>query len=95
MTYANSMANFPRVMTCASDESAAEDDVAKSMDNVRVRSTGGSGCTGSVPAKSEDDVDGRRNVELDNCLPGNADCTGVWILRVLGGNEESWACAAS
>jgi hypothetical protein len=36
---------------CASDESAAEDDVAESIDIVRVRSTGVSGITGSVAAE--------------------------------------------
>jgi len=94
------VATAPRVGRCESDESAAEDDVAESADIVRAR-----GCTGSVAAECEDDVDGRRKIELENCLPGDADCTGVWIVRILGGDvdaerpgggdEESWACAAS
>lgn len=73
---------------CASDESAADDDVAESMDNVRVRSTGVSGCTGSVAAECVDDIDGRRKIELENCLPGDADSTGVWTLRMLGGDVD-------
>ena len=40
------------------------------MDNLRVRSTGVSSCTGSVIAKCEDEVDVRRKIELENCRPG-------------------------
>lgn len=99
------MTTAPRVGRCESDESAAEDDVAESVDIVRARSTGVRGCTGNVAAECEDDVDGRRKIELENCLPGDADCTEVWIVRTLGGDvdaerpgggdEESCACAAS
>lgn len=99
------MATPPRIGRCESEESAAEDDAAESVDNVRVRSTGVRGCTGSVAAECEDDVDGRRKIELENCLPGDADSTGVWVERTLGGDvdaerpgggdEESCAWAAS
>ena len=98
------VATAPRVGRSESDESAAEDDVAESVDIVRLRSTGVRGCTGSVAAECEDDVDGRRKIELENCLTGDADCTGV-VVRMLGGDvdterpgggeEESCACAAS
>jgi hypothetical protein len=99
------VATAPRVGRCESDESAAEDDVAESVDIVRLRSIGVRGCTGSVAAECADDVDGRRKIELENCLPGDADCIGVLIVRMLGGDvdterpgggeEESCACAAS
>lgn len=80
--------------------------MAESVDIVRLRSTGVRGCTGSVAAECEDDVDGRRKIELENCLLGDAGCTaGVRAVRMLGGDvdaerpgggeEESWACAAS
>jgi len=81
------VATAPRVGRCESDESAAEDEVVESVDIVRVRSTGVRGCKGSVATECEDDVDGRRKIELENCLPGDADCT-VWIVRMLGGDVE-------
>lgn len=56
------------------------------MDNVHMNSTGLNGCMGSLATKCEDDVDGRWKIQLENCLPGDADCTGVWM---LDGNEES------
>ena len=72
---------------------------------MRLRSTGVRGCTGSVEAECEDDVDGRRKIELEKCLLGDDDCTEVWIVRMLGGDvdterpgggeEESCAWAAS
>ena len=40
------------------------------MDNLCVRSTGVSSCTGSVIAKCEDEVDVRWKIELENCRPG-------------------------
>jgi hypothetical protein len=99
------VATDPRVGRCESDESAAEDDVAESVDIVRLRSTGVRCCTGSVAAECEDDVDGRRKIEVENCMPGDADCTEVRVVRMLGGDvdaerpgggeEESCACAAS
>jgi hypothetical protein len=99
------VATTPRVGRSESDESAAEDDVAESVDIVRLRSIGVRACMGSVAAECDDDVDGRRKIELENCLPGDADCTGVLIVRMLGGDvdterhgggeEESCACAAS
>jgi hypothetical protein len=73
---------------CASDESAAEDDVADSIDIVRVRSTGVSGITGRVAAECVDDVDGRRKIDLENCRPGDDGCTGVWTVRILGGDVD-------
>ena len=82
------MATAPREGRCESDESAAEDDAAESVDIVRLRSTGVRGCTGSVAAECEDDVDGRRKIELENCLLGDADCTGVWVVRTLGGDVD-------
>lgn len=64
--------------------------MAESMDIVRVRcSTGVSGCTGNVAAECADDIDGRRNIELENCLPGDDDCTGVWTVRMLGGEVDT------
>ena len=81
----NDVATAPHVGRCKSDESAAEDDVAESVDIVCLRSTGVCGCTGSVAAECEDDVDGCRKIELENCLTGDADCTGVKV-RMLGGD---------
>jgi len=99
------VATATRVGRSESDESAVEDDVAESVEIVRVRETGVRGCTGSVAAECDDDVDGRRKIELESCLLGDADCTGVWVVRMLGGDvdaerpgggeEESCACAAS
>jgi hypothetical protein len=71
------VATAPRVGRCESDESAAEDDVAESVDIVRLRSIGVRGCTGSVAAECADDVDGRRKIELENCLPGDAEYRGA------------------
>lgn len=77
----------------------------ESVEVVRPRSTGVSGCTGSVAAERADDVDERRKIALVKCLPGDGACGGVWIVRMLvgevdgawpgGGDEESWAWAAS
>jgi len=89
---------------CARD-SAAEDDAVESVESVRTRSTGVSGCTGSVAAECEDDVDGRRKIVLEKCLPGDPVCAGVCTVRMLvgdvdaarrgGGDDESCDCAAS
>jgi hypothetical protein len=99
-------ATDPRVGRCARDESAAEDEAAESVDIVRTRSTTGvCGVTGSVATECADEIDGRRKIALEKCLPGDDVCDGVWIVRMLvgdvdtaptdGGEEESWACAAS
>ena len=102
------MAAAARVGRCASDETAAEDDAdadaVESMDIARPRSTG---VSGSVATECADDVDGRRKIALEKCLPGPGDgvCIGVCTVRMLvgdvdvarpgGGEEESCACAAS
>jgi len=94
----------PRVGRCARDESAAEDEAVESVDMVRPRSMGVRGVTGSVATECADEVDGRRKIAWEKCLPGDAVCGGVWTVRMLvgdvdtrpdGGDEESWACAAS
>jgi hypothetical protein len=69
----------------------------ESVDKVRPRSMGVWGCMGSVAAECADDVDGRRKIALEKCLPGPGD--GVWTVRMLvgdvdaarpgGGDEES------
>jgi hypothetical protein len=93
-----------RVGRCASDETAAEDDAdaVESMDIARPRSTG---VSGSVATECADDVDGRRKIALEKCLPGDGVCSWVCTVRMLvgdvdaarpgGGEEESCACAAS
>lgn len=88
----------------ASDESAAEVDAVEIEENVRPRSVGVNDWMGSVAAECVDDVDERRKITLEKCEPGDDVCDGVWMVRMLvgdvdvgrfGGDEESWACAAS
>jgi len=87
-----------RVGRWARDESAAEDEAVESVDIVRARSTGVRGVTGSVATECADEVDGRRKIAWEKCLPGDAVCGGVWTVRMLvgdvdtrpaGGDEES------
>ena len=72
---------------------------------MRTRSAGVCGVTGNVATECADEIDGRRKIALEKCLLGEAVCDGVWMVRMLvgdvdtaqtaGGEEESWACAAS
>jgi hypothetical protein len=59
---------------------------------------------GNVAAECADEVEERRKIALEKCALGDGVCDGVWMVRMLvgdedtawfGGEEESWACAAS
>ena len=65
---------------------------------VRPRSMGVRGVTGSVATECAEEVDGRRKIALEKCLPGDDVCDTVLTVRMLvgdvdtrpdGGDEES------